>query len=291
MSIQHLPYAPHSEQEVDATIKLVDYQFRERPNNQMIKLNSHIISLVVSGSTHVRIKHKETCIDSMHVAFLRKGNCIMQESGSSGRNFRSLILSFTDLEIERFLEKNFSSYKCMKLSDKTSPFFKVKKDRFIKNTIESLETLMQQGAYVMPKMLDLKLEEVLMYMCEKEGESFLTFLCSLVNPAKEVSLEAIVDNNTYTNLNLNELSFLCEVSLSSFKRHFSLKYGVTPGKYFQKKRLNRAKQLMETGEARAVEVYQLFGYENISNFSAAFKNTFGYPPKDSYVKVKEMILG
>jgi AraC-like DNA-binding protein len=58
-----------------------------------------------------------------------------------------------------------------------------------------------------------------------------------------------------------------------------MKYGCTPGKYFQLKRLQRAKELLETRKVKASDIYLDFGYENLSNFSAALKNTFGLSPR------------
>lgn len=290
MSIQQLPQPQLNEQELDASINLVDYQFREKPSNQMVKLTTHIISFVISGSTNIHIKNKEVAIDNSQIAFLSQGNCIMKETGSSDKNFRSLILSFSNLELEAFLNKNFSSYKYVKSNEKVHPYFLVKKDGFLRSMTSSLQSLLESGDYSTPKMLELKLEEILMYMCDKSGEAFLAYLCALINPKPESHFHSIVENNIFSNLDLNELSFLCEMSLSSFKRHFASDYGSTPGKYFQNKRLIKAKQMMETGEAKATEIYQRFGYENISNFSAAFKHTFGFPPREVYSKKKAMML-
>ena len=124
----------------------------------------------------------------------------------------------------------------------------------------------------------------MLYLMNKYGSKFELFLHALV--AKDVStIGSVVENNTYSNLNLEEIAFLCNMSLSTFKRHFMSEYHATPGKWFQKKRLLRAKELLENGKYKSTEIYYKIGYNNLSNFSTAFKNEFGiYPTKVELVK-------
>ena len=44
-------------------------------------------------------------------------------------------------------------------------------------------------------------------------------------------------------------------------------------------RLNKARELLLNSNATPSEIYMDFGYDSLSNFSAAFKNEFGYSPK------------
>ncbi len=71
------------------------------------------------------------------------------------------------------------------------------------------------------------------------------------------------------------------MSLSTFKRNFIVEYNVSPGKWFQNKRLQRAKELLEGGNLKASDVYLEIGYNNLSNFSIAFKNKFGLSPSET----------
>ncbi len=57
-------------------------------------------------------------------------------------------------------------------------------------------------------------------------------------------------------------------------------YDTSPGKWLQDKRLQRAKETLEEGNLKASDIYLDFGYNNLSNFSTAFKNKFGKSPKE-----------
>lgn len=88
----------------------------------------------------------------------------------------------------------------------------------------------------------------------------------------------MVESKIQSNLKLEEIAFLFNMSLSTFKRHFISEYKVSPGKWFHDKRLLKAKRLLEEGICKPSELYLEFGYNNLSNFSTAFKNKFGVSP-------------
>nr|WP_068888836.1 AraC family transcriptional regulator [Pedobacter panaciterrae] len=61
---------------------------------------------------------------------------------------------------------------------------------------------------------------------------------------------------------------------SGFKRFF----GNTVFGYLQETRMERARSFLLDTSLTIQEISNLSGYQNISNFSLAFKNTYGYPP-------------
>ncbi len=70
------------------------------------------------------------------------------------------------------------------------------------------------------------------------------------------------------------------MSLSTFKRHFTAEYKKAPGKWLKDKRLQKAKELLQGGDLKASDIYLDVGYNNLSNFSVAFKNKFGISPTE-----------
>ena len=128
--------------------------------------------------------------------------------------------------------------------------------------------------------MELKFEEIMLYLADKYGQSFLGYLHSLLINERELSFKVVVEKNMFTNLNIEEIAFLCNMSVSTFKRKFISIYQESPGKWFQQKRLNKAKEILINIEAIPSENFMDFGYDSLSNFSAAFKNEFGYSPKN-----------
>ncbi|WP_374755933.1 helix-turn-helix domain-containing protein [Emticicia agri] len=82
------------------------------------------------------------------------------------------------------------------------------------------------------------------------------------------------------NLTLEELAFLCNTSLSTFKRRFMKLYGMPPNKWILQRRMEKAAHLLKNYHIRTSEVFYQVGYENHSSFSQSFKHTFGKTPKE-----------
>lgn len=72
---------------------------------------------------------------------------------------------------------------------------------------------------------------------------------------------------------------LCGISYTYFKRIFLQKYGIPPLHYVTRLRMERARELLSTGQYRIGEIATLCGYDNVYYFSNAFKKHFGVAPK------------
>ena len=131
----------------------------------------------------------------------------------------------------------------------------------------------------MDNLLAVKFEELMLYLINKYGHAFEIYLQSLI--VKETSpFKKIIESKIHSNLKLEEIAFLCNMSLSTFKRHFIKEYKMSPGKWLQDKRLQKAKETLEQGNLKPSDIYLNFGYNNLSNFSIAFKNKFGFSPSE-----------
>jgi AraC-like DNA-binding protein len=69
------------------------------------------------------------------------------------------------------------------------------------------------------------------------------------------------------------------LSESTLKRGFHQVFGTTVFGYLRARRMERARTLLESGEATVLEAAALVGYSNPSNFAAAFRQQFGVNPK------------
>ena len=116
------------------------------------------------------------------------------------------------------------------------------------------------------------------YLTDKKGKAFLNGLLKN-HDDKIIRLINVVENNTLNKLTLQELSFLCNMSLSTFKREFSKQYQMPPSKWFQEKRLEHAAFLLKNNSKRPSDIFEEIGYETLSNFTQAFKLKFGLTPK------------
>lgn len=150
--------------------------------------------------------------------------------------------------------------------------------------MNSLSRVSDAPAVFIENLLAVKFEELMLYLLQKYDQNFENYLNSLI--LKETSpFKKIIESKIHSNLKLEEIAFLCNMSLSTFKRHFINEYNTSPGKWLIEKRLQTAKELLEQGAVKPTDIYFDFGYNNLSNFSIAFKNKFGISPKETIIKV------
>jgi len=155
----------------------------------------------------------------------------------------------------------------------------IENDDYIAAFINSLSSNTFTNHSYSDALLVLKFEEIMLYLLNKYGPTFEDYLHSLIS--KEISpFKNVVESNVNSNLKLEEIAFLCNMSLSTFKRYFISEYKEPPGKWLQDRRLQKAKELLEGGDLKASDIYLDIGYNNLSNFSVAFKKKFGISPTD-----------
>ena len=158
-----------------------------------------------------------------------------------------------------------------------SEFLVFKLDKVLIQFVSSLRALYASGIYS-GDLMKIKLEEMLLYLIQKEGKGVLHFLLADSAIHKEGHLQQVVNKHAYHRLSLDELAFLCHMSVSPFKRKFKETYDASPAKWFQRKRLEKARKDLVENHVSPGELYMEAGFENFSSFSQAFKKEFGQPP-------------
>ncbi|MEL6537779.1 MAG: AraC family transcriptional regulator [Bacteroidota bacterium] len=125
-----------------------------------------------------------------------------------------------------------------------------------------------------------KLKEfVLLVSKSEDAPSQLDFLAALFKP-HEVEFKAAIQQNLYANLSLEELATLCHLSLSSFKRKFTEVFGESPKKYLNRKKVERAAELLKSGEDRISDIAYDVGFDSMATFSRNFTAQYGQSPSD-----------
>ena len=85
-------------------------------------------------------------------------------------------------------------------------------------------------------------------------------------------------NNYTTPIKNEDLAALCNLSSSYFRELFCKAYGVSPINYIQNLRISRAKEMLRSDYSSIADIAFALGYNNIYEFSKAFKKHTGVPP-------------
>ena len=94
-----------------------------------------------------------------------------------------------------------------------------------------------------------------------------------------ISIKEYIYNNLDKDLSLDDLSQQVKFSKHHLVRIFHAAFGISPIKYHQNLRIDKAKELLIFTELSITQIGEKLGYANINSFSRAYKNVEGISPK------------
>lgn len=274
MPIENIPQIFIQDSEKSPDLFVYDFKMTQDVFNSKVNLSMNMFSFLQIGKKQVHFEGASVTVNKDQSLLLKKGNWLWTELLDSDTRYYCKLFFFSENKLKEFLEKHTDN----KLKEVEGvPYFVIRNDAYISSYLASLATISDAPPIFMKNLLDVKFDELMLYLLQKYGDKFMFYLHSLIGKNKS-SFNEIVESKIHSNLKLEEIAFLCNMSLSTFKRNFIKEYKVSPGKWLQDKRLNKAKETLEKGELTASDIYYEFGYNNLSNFSIAFKNKFGVNP-------------
>lgn len=261
-------------------LSMYNYVSDKKAQRNKIFLPQNLITFLEQGEKVVNYADHTTIIRDTQFALLSSGNCLMTEKRPMDNSYRSTMLFFDDAELTNFFVKYAA------IIDKISsepgknhePFMVFEQDRFIKNYMTSLKFIESEASSFANQKLQLKFEELMLYLLEKYPKEILSFQTRSQQVYPDFEIRKAVEQNITSNLTLEELAFLCHISASTFKRKFLKLYNVAPGQYFLQRKMEIAASLLLQNENPG-EVFYKIGYENHSSFSQSFKQIYGTTPK------------
>ncbi|MFI3325859.1 MAG: helix-turn-helix domain-containing protein [Clostridia bacterium] len=88
------------------------------------------------------------------------------------------------------------------------------------------------------------------------------------------------DNDVVTIRTFNEVCEILGVSHSTLRNLFHKYCGMSPNAYVLRKKMEKAKELLERSEITITEICYQIGYENFSKMSEMFKKIHGLSPTE-----------
>jgi len=276
MSVENVPESYIKEGKLNKDLFVYDFKMAKDVVKSKINLSMNMFSFLQIGKKQVHFSDASVVVNKEQSLLIKKGNCLWTELLDVEDSYYCKLLFFSENKLINFLKKHTNG---VEANTEEIPFFVIENDTYILSYLNSLTTISEAPSVFLENLLSVKFEELLLYLINKYGRKFELYLYSLIT--KEVSsFNKVIESNAYSNLKLEEIAFLCNMSLSTFKRHFLKEYNTTPGKWLLNKRLQEAKNRLIIDKLKPSEIYLDLGYNNLSNFSIAFKNKFGISPKD-----------
>lgn len=264
-------------------VRIVNYhsQANEIVRSRII-LQYHLFSLLVEGHKSVHTAHSHIQIADDHFLLLTSGHYLMTEKTVSPQgNYRSILLFFTQEALSSFFHKYPNLLHTLPTQQSEGYVQAFTKDEFLKGFVQSLSLITAVGHEIPAALQVLKLEELLLYLAHKHPLR-LAGLQALIKHSCESdhALKRLVESHIESNITIEELAFLSNMSFSTFKRRFLKLYGIPPRKWFLQKKMEHAAALLRLGKEKPGEVCYKIGYENHSSFSNSFKQMYGVTPRE-----------
>jgi AraC family transcriptional regulator, exoenzyme S synthesis regulatory protein ExsA len=278
MPIQNIPEKFLKSIKHNPALFVYDFKMTQNVVKSKVNLTLNMFSFLQKGEKKVRLEDASVEVNNKQSVLVKAGNCLMTELLTNDEIYYCKLFFFTNQHVADFLEKHPYLTTKKKLSNE-NPFFVIENDEFINSFVTSITSILHLTTDY-TSLLCIKFEEIMLYLSHKYGDEFISYIQALSTSENNSTFKNIVEANVYSNVSLQEISFLANMSLSTFKRNFNKEYNANPGKWLQQKRLHHAKNILEKGLKKPTEIFANYGYNSFSNFSAAFKNEFGFSPKN-----------
>ena len=282
-------FAKVTELEEGLTYRMVNYRlnsdfyYKREPADKFYLI---IYFYHYKDCTHLQFKINDELIvdstDEKYSSLVMTNSFSRQElKVSSGTYVQGLTLQMTEEWLkEKIAQPNTANYSLFKEKDIFQSFLNPKSKKLLTEIFADDIPSNLPELYVNNRILRLLegfLENVLSY-----GITENKFPASDRDAQNLLRIESyLLENYNEDFPSIEKLARMAFMSPTKLKTIFKNAFGVGMYEYYQRNRMHKAKELLNSGEYTVSEVGEMIGYHNLSNFSNAFKKEFDYLPKDS----------
>jgi len=273
MEMIRVPQATRNQPQIAAgDIVFLDYRDRGSLFRNRVLFDCYAFSFVQNGQKQIYRAAGNTILKPGHGMLIPEGNSIIAEHSDNAEHYHSVIVFFPGS-----IGREFMASRPLWVTGEhpAAPYIYFETNAYIQEYVRNIRALIAGRQSLSPDLALLKVQELLTAMHELAPDLLWAMFGQPANP----SLKNLVEDNLMNPLTLEELAFLANRSLSSFKRDFQKAYGLSPQKYIRERRLEMACTELSRGKL-ASELYLDFGYQHLSNFNTAFKRKYGVTPAD-----------
>ncbi len=236
---------------------------------------------VVSGESRLYSANK--------VLELKKGDTLIMKTdnfinnwleNSEHENTVVIVFQLTSALLQFLYSNDLPNWFAEENSNNDQSLVKVDDHTLITSYYESLQLYMDSKELFSEEIVTSKVRELISILIntDKTGETKSIF--GNLFTASEYEFKDTIAKNIFEDLNIEDLAFLCALSVSSFKRKFQAVYGTSPNKYITSKRLDKAQSLLRTTSLTISEVAYDCGFSDVSYFSKSYKKYYNSSPSE-----------
>lgn len=257
-------------------VRFYRHQGADAPARSMISFTANAVSLIVRGRKRLQQGGQSLELPSGSGLLFRRGQCLSTDIATASKPYRSVLTFFGDEELAAFRKRYSVPSGTTRLKDGfarivVSPQLAALRDALADGPVDPAD--------FSPAMRTVKLEELLLLILEANGPGVFDLFNASMAPTQDARLRSVMEAQWQNGLSQEELAFLCHMSLSTFKRRFQAVYGMSPGLWLHRRRLDYAAHLLKVERRKASDIYFDIGFATLSSFTQSFKNQYGVTPK------------
>ncbi len=245
-----------------------------------IKSAVHQLIYVFSGEIIVAIgEQKKLKVPAGKCVFIKKDHRVrFTKRPVNNEPYKSIAILFDRNFLRQFYQNLDQNSFPDKTKSLTSGALILPESAAIESIFTSLFPYLQSAEKPIDEVMQLKIKEAIVTLLHLSPRFYPT-LFDFTEPWKIDILDFLNENYKYE-LSMEEIAQYTGRSLATFKRDFKKISDLTPQKWLQKKRLEKAHELLQTKHIKIGELYLEVGFKNRSHFATAFKKEFGKVPTE-----------
>jgi AraC-like DNA-binding protein len=150
--------------------------------------------------------------------------------------------------------------------------------RLIQEIVE-VENVNPMRLAIIQNRIMLLIERFFLRIYERRKNAYYDIPLSKADIDRVMQVEAVLTKDIFEPApTISQLARMVSISESKLKKDFKIIYGAPVYEYFQKVRMQAARDKLLAGNHSVKEVAMELGYSNLSNFTIAFKKEFGLLP-------------
>ncbi len=227
--------------------------------------SSYGISFSINGQLNYYHNGKKYISDKNHVVFLPKGESYTLECCQKG--------VFTLINFQCDTASEFDEFMSLKITPDPAYFHDHKE-------LEKLFLFKNDDLHAHSLSLFYSILSRVVANSEKLG----------IYPILRNSVEYIQNNIGSSDISNKILAEKAGVSEVYFRKLFKSCYGISPGQYLLRIKIDKAKQLLRAGQLTITEISVKCGYSNVYHFCEIFKKKTGMTPTEYRKKKRHLYL-
>ncbi len=251
---------------------------------QLLALSRYAIGYVVRGTKHIYYGDACHTVSKGEIFYMGVGNHYVEDIPEEGRPFEQVIVYYSPELLQRtllYLNMNYSinisnSHSC----DRCRRLNHVSTEA--SSTLRSFFThavsYLQDDNFMHDEAAEnIKLTE-LMYLIVSQSDGCLKSKILSNMDASRDNFEQIIYSHIFCDISIEELSTLCNRSLTSFKKEFKRHFYMPPHRWFIRQRLMQSRLLLISTSKSISEIGIECTFPNTSHFIKLFKKEYGTTP-------------